>query len=71
MKATDLSDKPVKRIPKRRLSKWESLQKDALASEFTTNERNISKTSKTLGISRNAVLRKLKRYGLKEEQKLP
>jgi len=42
-----------------------------MTSEFESNGNNISKTARELGLSRNAVLRKLKRYGLKAPEKQP
>lgn len=55
----------------RRFSRWDSLQKEAMTTEFNANGSNISKTARVLGLSRNAVLRKLKRYGLKTPEKAP
>lgn len=46
------------------ISKWEEPQKEALAFEFRSSGGNVSKTAKTLGVSRNLVLRKLRRFGL-------
>lgn len=62
--------KPTKRKG-RRFTKWDSLQKEAMTREFNSNEQNISKTARVLGLSRNAVLRKLKRYDLKNQEKQP